>query len=78
MCVCCTVIPFSLDVTHLRTLNLCNSLPLGLLLLLLLQYPVSNILYNITNGLCIPQLNNSAPTYIVIGDGGNIEGLAGV
>lgn len=41
-------------------------------------YPVSNILYNITNGLCTPRLNNSAPTYIVIGDGGNIEGIAGV
>jgi hypothetical protein len=46
--------------------------------LLLLQYPVSNIRYNITNGLCTPLLNNSAPTYIVIGDGGNIEGIAGV
>jgi hypothetical protein len=51
-------------------------LPLGWLLLL--QYPVSNIRYNITNGLCTPVLNNSAPTYIVIGDGGNIEGIAGV
>ncbi|KAH8964065.1 hypothetical protein BDL97_04G044600 [Sphagnum fallax] len=37
-------------------------------------FPVSNILYNITNGLCIPELNPAAPTYIVIGDGGNNEG----
>jgi hypothetical protein len=42
----------------------------------LVQYPVSNILYNITNGLCIPQLNPQASTYIVIGDGGNREGQA--
>ncbi|CAK9855171.1 unnamed protein product [Sphagnum jensenii] len=39
-------------------------------------YPVSNTLYNITNGLCIPQLNPQASTYIVIGDGGNREGQA--
>jgi hypothetical protein len=39
-------------------------------------YPVSNILYNVTNGLCTLQLNPQAPTYIVIGDGGNQEGLA--
>lgn len=40
-------------------------------------YPVSNIHYNITNGLCTPQVNESAPTYVTIGDGGNIEGIAG-
>ncbi|KAE9447282.1 hypothetical protein C3L33_20794, partial [Rhododendron williamsianum] len=36
----------------------------------------SNIAYNITNGLCTPVKNTSAPVYITIGDGGNIEGLA--
>ncbi|EPS60425.1 hypothetical protein M569_14376, partial [Genlisea aurea] len=36
----------------------------------------SNIAYNITNGLCTPVGNPSAPVYITIGDGGNIEGLA--
>ncbi|KAI8533048.1 hypothetical protein RHMOL_Rhmol11G0265600 [Rhododendron molle] len=36
----------------------------------------SNIAYNITNGLCTPEKNTSAPVYITIGDGGNIEGLA--
>jgi hypothetical protein len=42
------------------------------------SFPVSNVLYNITNGVCIPKLNPAAPTYITIGDGGNIEGLAGL
>lgn len=37
---------------------------------------VSNIAYNITNGLCEPVKDLSAPAYITIGDGGNIEGLA--
>lgn len=37
---------------------------------------VSNILYNITNGLCTPISDKSAPIYITIGDGGNQEGLA--
>ncbi|CAM6091265.1 unnamed protein product [Calypogeia fissa] len=41
-------------------------------------YPVSNIKYDIVNGLCTPTLNASAPTYVTIGDGGNIEGLAGI
>jgi hypothetical protein len=40
------------------------------------SYPVSNIKYNITNGICTPQVDPTAPTYITIGDGGNIEGLA--
>ncbi|KAK9269977.1 hypothetical protein L1049_025550 [Liquidambar formosana] len=37
---------------------------------------VSNIAYNITNGLCDPISDQSAPVYITIGDGGNQEGLA--
>lgn len=37
----------------------------------------SNIAYNITNGDCFPIEDTSAPVYITIGDGGNIEGLAG-
>ncbi|XAR59591.1 4-nitrophenylphosphatase [Bertholletia excelsa] len=37
---------------------------------------VSNIAYNIVNGLCTPVNDLSAPVYITIGDGGNIEGLA--
>lgn len=39
-------------------------------------FPVSNIKYNITNGACIPEVNPASPTYITVGDGGNIEGLA--
>ncbi|CAH8385039.1 unnamed protein product [Eruca vesicaria subsp. sativa] len=37
---------------------------------------VSNIKYNITDGLSSPVKNPSAPIYITIGDGGNIEGIA--
>ncbi|KAG9456804.1 hypothetical protein H6P81_001312 [Aristolochia fimbriata] len=37
---------------------------------------VSNIAYNIVNGLCSPVKDDSAPVYITIGDGGNQEGLA--
>ncbi|KAJ1402710.1 Purple acid phosphatase-like, N-terminal [Sesbania bispinosa] len=37
---------------------------------------ISNIAYNITNGRCGPVKDQSAPVYITIGDGGNIEGLA--
>ncbi|KAK7825122.1 purple acid phosphatase 2 [Quercus suber] len=37
---------------------------------------VSNIAYNIVNGLCTPISDQSAPVYITIGDGGNLEGLA--
>ncbi|KAG9456805.1 hypothetical protein H6P81_001313 [Aristolochia fimbriata] len=37
---------------------------------------VSNIAYNIVNGLCSPVKDDSAPVYITIGDGGNHEGLA--
>ncbi|XP_054791612.1 purple acid phosphatase 2-like isoform X1 [Prosopis cineraria] len=37
---------------------------------------VSNIAYNIVNGLCKPVNDQSAPVYITIGDGGNLEGLA--
>ncbi|KAK9220365.1 hypothetical protein WN943_009015 [Citrus x changshan-huyou] len=37
---------------------------------------MSNIVYNVTNALCSPVSNQSAPVYITIGDGGNQEGLA--
>ncbi|KAI6701170.1 hypothetical protein NL676_015494 [Syzygium grande] len=37
---------------------------------------ISNVAYNITNGLATPVSNPKAPVYITIGDGGNIEGLA--
>ncbi|KAG8368198.1 hypothetical protein BUALT_Bualt15G0020300 [Buddleja alternifolia] len=37
---------------------------------------VSNIAYNIVNGNCSPVTDQSAPVYITIGDGGNVEGLA--
>ncbi|XP_058074934.1 purple acid phosphatase [Magnolia sinica] len=37
---------------------------------------VSNIAYNIVNGVCSPINDPSAPVYITIGDGGNLEGLA--
>ncbi|KDP32671.1 hypothetical protein JCGZ_13669 [Jatropha curcas] len=40
------------------------------------SHRVSNIRYNITNGLSTPIKDPSAPIYITIGDGGNIEGLA--
>ncbi|KAF9626377.1 hypothetical protein IFM89_032793 [Coptis chinensis] len=34
------------------------------------------LVYKVSNGNCTPVLNSSAPVYITIGDGGNIEGLA--
>jgi hypothetical protein len=37
---------------------------------------VSNIAYNVINGICAPVKDLSAPVYITIGDGGNLEGLA--
>lgn len=40
------------------------------------SFPVTNIKYNITNSICSPDVNPSGPTYITIGDGGNIEGPA--
>ncbi|WOL08022.1 purple acid phosphatase 2 [Canna indica] len=40
------------------------------------SHRVSNIAYNIVNGKCQPVYDESAPVYITIGDGGNIEGLA--
>ncbi|XP_050231093.1 purple acid phosphatase 2-like [Mercurialis annua] len=36
---------------------------------------VSNIAYNVVNGMCTPVNDQSAPVYITIGDGGNLEGL---
>ncbi|KAM7517226.1 hypothetical protein LguiA_006809 [Lonicera macranthoides] len=36
---------------------------------------VSNIMYNVVNGLCTPINDQSAPVYITVGDGGNQEGL---
>ncbi|XP_041016568.1 purple acid phosphatase 5-like [Juglans microcarpa x Juglans regia] len=37
---------------------------------------ISNVRYNITDGLSTPIKDQSAPIYITIGDGGNIEGIA--
>ncbi|KAL7180766.1 hypothetical protein ACSBR1_039761 [Camellia fascicularis] len=37
---------------------------------------ISNIKYNITNGLSLPIRDINAPVYITIGDGGNTEGIA--
>ncbi|XP_047093607.1 purple acid phosphatase 2-like [Lolium rigidum] len=37
---------------------------------------ISNIAYNVMNGLCTPVRDQSAPVYITIGDGGNQGGLA--
>nr|AAD20634.1 purple acid phosphatase precursor [Anchusa officinalis] len=37
---------------------------------------ISNIVYNVVNGICTPVNDSSAPIYITIGDGGNLEGLA--
>ncbi|CAH1444816.1 unnamed protein product [Lactuca virosa] len=37
---------------------------------------ISNVAYNIVNGICKPIKDQSAPVYITIGDGGNLEGLA--
>ncbi|KAI3712195.1 hypothetical protein L1987_70745 [Smallanthus sonchifolius] len=37
---------------------------------------ISNTAHNIVNGECAPVNDQSAPVYITIGDGGNIEGLA--
>jgi acid phosphatase type 7 len=36
---------------------------------------VSNIAYNVVNGICTPIKDQSAPVYITIGDGGNLGGL---
>ncbi|KAL3621277.1 prolyl aminopeptidase [Castilleja foliolosa] len=36
---------------------------------------VSNTAYIIVNGICTPGIDQSAPVYITIGDGGNVEGL---
>lgn len=40
------------------------------------QERISNIAYNVVNGICVPVKDQSAPVYITIGDGGNLEGLA--
>ncbi|XP_070679113.1 uncharacterized protein [Malus domestica] len=37
---------------------------------------VSNVAYNIVNGICKPVKDQYAPVYTTIGDGGNLEGLA--
>ncbi|CAO2841147.1 unnamed protein product [Amaranthus hypochondriacus] len=41
------------------------------------SHRVSNTIFNISNGACQPVLNERAPVYINIGDGGNSEGIAG-
>ncbi|XP_072988090.1 purple acid phosphatase 2-like [Typha latifolia] len=40
------------------------------------SHRISNIEYNIVNGECRPVPDMSAPVYVTIGDGGNLEGLA--
>lgn len=40
-----------------------------------MQERISNIAYNISNGVCVPVRDESAPVYVTIGDGGNLEGL---
>ncbi|KAJ6708797.1 FE(3+)-ZN(2+) PURPLE ACID PHOSPHATASE 12 [Salix koriyanagi] len=40
------------------------------------SYRISNIAYRIVSGSCTPIRDESAPVYITIGDGGNLEGLA--
>lgn len=42
------------------------------------SHRVSNVASNILNGARIPVQDKSAPVYITVGDGGNIEGLAGI
>nr|XP_016511050.1 PREDICTED: purple acid phosphatase 2-like [Nicotiana tabacum] len=37
---------------------------------------ISNVAYNVVNGECTPIRDQSAPIYVTIGDGGNLEGLA--
>ncbi|KAL2624381.1 hypothetical protein R1flu_008626 [Riccia fluitans] len=37
------------------------------------QYPVSKVKYDIESGQCTPEVDGTAPIYVVIGDGGNIE-----
>lgn len=44
--------------------------------LLMSQERVSNVAYNVVNGLCTPIRDINAPVYITVGDGGNVEGLA--
>lgn len=61
------------------TFSFCGNNSLFLLLmnyLTISQERVSNVAYNIVNGVCAPVRDLSAPVYITIGDGGNIEGLA--
>ncbi|KAK9697991.1 hypothetical protein RND81_08G075200 [Saponaria officinalis] len=41
------------------------------------SYRVSNIRYNVSSGERYPVANEGAPIYIIVGDGGNQEGLAG-
>lgn len=40
------------------------------------QERISNVAYNVVNGICTPVNDQSAPVYITIGDGGNLEGVA--
>lgn len=42
------------------------------------SHRISNVGSNILNGPRVPAQDKSAPVYITIGDGGNIEGLAGI
>ena len=60
----------------LKKKYICNYTILTITICLEMQERVSNIAYNIVNGLCTPISDQSAPVYITIGDGGNLEGLA--
>ncbi|KQK13354.1 purple acid phosphatase 2 [Brachypodium distachyon] len=40
------------------------------------SHRVSNVAYDIANGNATPAFNASAPVYVTIGDGGNMEGIA--
>ncbi|XP_008237014.1 PREDICTED: purple acid phosphatase 2-like [Prunus mume] len=39
---------------------------------------VSNVAYNVVNANCTPVKDQSAPVYVTVGDGGNLEGLSTV
>ncbi|GAV60536.1 Metallophos domain-containing protein/Metallophos_C domain-containing protein [Cephalotus follicularis] len=41
------------------------------------SYRISNMDYNVTSGVRYPVPDQSAPVYLTVGDGGNLEGLAG-
>ncbi|CAL8175923.1 unnamed protein product [Prunus armeniaca] len=42
------------------------------------QCCISNVAYNVVNANCTPVKDQSAPVYVTVGDGGNLEGLSTV